>query len=143
MKRLLTFSLVVLCVFLYVRCSEGASPAQGHIALGGVYYQAGEYDEAIAEFKKAISINPNNESAYNGLGGVYHQAGEYDEAIAEFKKAISVNPNSLRAYNGLGLVYSEQGKYDLAVRFYQKLTQRMQWFITTWGMSTRRNSSVT
>ena len=109
MKRLLTLPLAVLCVFLYVRCSKESSPADRHVDLGRIYLDAGGYDEAIAEFKKAISVNPN----------------------------------SLRAYNGLGLVYSEQGKYDLAVRFYQKLTQRMQWFITTWGMSTRRNSSVT
>ena len=63
MIRLLTFSLVVLCFFLYVRCSEGASPAQGHIELGAIYYQAGEYDEAIAEFKKAIAIAPNDRSS--------------------------------------------------------------------------------
>ena len=88
MKRLLTFSLVVLCVFLYVRCSEGASPAQGHIELGEIYYEAGEYDEAIAEFKKAIAIAPNYVAAYNNFGVAYYSQGKYDLAVRFFQNGF-------------------------------------------------------
>ena len=88
MKRLLALSLVVLCVFLYVCCSKESSPADGHVELGIIYYEAGKYDEAIAEFKKAISVNPNSLRAYNGLGLVYSEQGKYDLAVRFYQKAI-------------------------------------------------------
>ena len=120
MKRLLTLPLAVLCVFLYVRCSEGASPAQGHVKLGIIYYQAGEYDEAIAQLQKAIALDPNLVSAHNGLGATYFNQGKYDLAAKYCQKAITITPKAAGLHYKLACIYSLQDKKALSIESLRK-----------------------
>lgn len=62
-------------------------------------------DVTIAEYKKAIAINPNYAMANNNLGVAYYNKGMLDEAITEYKKAITINPNHAKAHANLGLAY--------------------------------------
>lgn len=55
----------------------------------------GEYDKAIADYTKAIEIDPRYAFAYNNRGLAWGKKGEYDKAIADYTKAKEVNP----AYN--------------------------------------------
>ena len=88
--------------------------------LGAAYYGKGMYDEAIAEYKKALEINPNDIAAHNNLGGAYSHKGMHDEAIAEHKKALDINPNDAEAHNNLGGAYYEKGMYDEAIAEFKK-----------------------
>ncbi len=63
-----------------------------HLFGGIFYHNKGIYDEAVAEFKKAIKINPNYAGAHHSLGVAYGSRGMYDEAVAEFKEAIMTCP---------------------------------------------------
>ena len=91
-----------------------------HLFKGAAYDSKGMFDEAIAECKKAIAINPNYAEAHNNLGLAYGDKGMFDEAIAECKKAIAINPNYAKAHNNLAVVYYEQGQYDLAIKHCDK-----------------------
>ena len=91
-----------------------------HLFKGAAYDSKGMFDEAIAECKKAIAINPNYAEAHTNLGLVYYNKGMFDEAIAECKKAIAINPNYAKAHNNLAVVYYEQGQYDLAIKHCDK-----------------------
>ena len=51
-------------------------------------------DEAITAFDKAIEINPQNLTAWNGKGLVLYKSNKYDEAITAFDKAIEINPQN-------------------------------------------------
>ena len=67
----------------------------------GEYYQSGkkkyeneDYEGAIADWTKAIEIDPNNSSSsYNGLGVAKLLVEDYEGAIADFTKAIELNPD--------------------------------------------------
>ena len=83
--------------------------------LGVVYGLKGMYNEAIAELKKAIMINPNNAEAHSNLGVVYIIIGMHDEAIAEYKKGIEINPNDAKAHYNLGAAYHEKGMHNKAI----------------------------
>jgi len=62
-----------------------------HSALGSVAMQQDKSDEAIEEFKKAISFaQPPKASLYFRLGEVYSSAGKKQEAIAAFSKAAEL-----------------------------------------------------
>jgi len=79
------------------------------------YYQRGEYDEAIKEFRKALELNPERSEIHYNLGLVLEAKGLLQEAIQEYKKALELNPEDAEAHNNLGIVYYKQGNYKKAV----------------------------
>jgi Tfp pilus assembly protein PilF len=73
---------------------------------GIAYGEKGQYDQAIADFNKAIEINPRYDKAYNNRGIVYRLKGQYDQAISDFNKAIEINPMDAQAYNNLAWLFA-------------------------------------
>ncbi|HVA96366.1 MAG TPA: tetratricopeptide repeat protein [Candidatus Acidoferrales bacterium] len=57
---------------------------QQYIDLGGVYYQLGQYDNAIREFQIAINLKQDYANAYYNLGHAYEQKGDYTNAMTAF-----------------------------------------------------------
>ena len=57
---------------------------------GIAYANKGMYDEAIAECKKALEINPNFAEAHNNLAVSYYYKGEYSLAIEHFDRAMEL-----------------------------------------------------
>ncbi len=66
---------------------------KAHNNMGDVYYQEGNIDSAIREFKKAIEIRPDFADAYFNLGSIYYYLkGDTAEAVKNFRLAVSFNP---------------------------------------------------
>ncbi len=78
-------------------------------------YKKGNFDPALADFNKAIELDPKYALAYNGRGNVYDEKGNRDQAIADFTKAIELNPKYYEAYGSRSLAYSLQKNYDKAI----------------------------
>ena len=94
-----------------------------HNNRGAAHGAKGEYDRAIADFDKAIEINPKYARAYFGRGGTYAKKGGLDEAIANFDKAIEIDPKFAPAYFGRGTAYGTKGDLDRAIADYDKAIQ--------------------
>jgi len=118
--KVLRISLLLLMVFSLMTAICYGQTAKDYLDKGTAYYHKGMYDEAIAEFKKAIEIDPEFAEGYTNLGSAYAAKGMFDEAIAEFKKAIEINPNDAMAHNNLGGAYCRKGMYDEAVAEYER-----------------------
>lgn len=86
-----------------------------HIDLGWALFQKGQYNEALAEYKKATELDDKNSRAYLNLGITYRQVQKIDIAISSLQKAIELNPKSFEAHYYLGLTYQTNGKLDQAV----------------------------
>jgi len=91
-----------------------------HNGLGAVYADLGRYNDAIAEYQRAIELDPQYPFPHNGLGNVYANLGRYDDAIAEFQWAIELDPQGAYPHNGLGNVYRDLGRHDDAIAEYQR-----------------------
>ncbi len=91
--------------------------------LGIVLDDQGKHDEAIAQYQKAIKLDPKNALAYNNWGSVLDEQKKYDEAIVQYQKAIELNPKLASAYLNWGNALSEQKKYDEAIAQYQKAVE--------------------
>ncbi len=58
-----------------------------YINRGNAYKGKGEYDQAIADFTKAIELDPKVADAYNNRGYAYEKKGETNQALVDYKKA--------------------------------------------------------
>lgn len=81
---------------------------------------ARRYDEALAHYKRAVSLNGNEARAYYGIGNIYSDQGHYAEAVTAYQKAITLNSNYADAYNNLGIAYYALKRYDEALAAYKK-----------------------
>ena len=61
--------------------------------LGSVLDDAGRTDEAIAEYKEAIRLQPKNASAHYNLSIVYQKKKDMTMAIAELRQAAKYSPD--------------------------------------------------
>jgi tetratricopeptide (TPR) repeat protein len=88
-----------------------------------------ESDEAIADYTRAIEIQPDFLDAYFGRGTVYLKQGKLDEAFADFNHTIELNPDYAHGYWGRGGAYYVLGDYPKAIadyREYERLTGKLE-----------------
>jgi len=90
--------------------------ASPHAALGVIYTNFDrDYFKAIAEFDRAIELDPNYATAYQWKNTALVILGEFDRAIAGSKKAISLDPLSLIVNADLAFNYIYAHRFDEAV----------------------------
>jgi tetratricopeptide (TPR) repeat protein len=78
--------------------------------LGKIDILKGNIEKAIANFEKALLINPNNGDALNNLGLIY--MGEIDDSIEDYQKALKHNEKYCELYK------SSTSIYNLAFNYY-------------------------
>jgi tetratricopeptide (TPR) repeat protein len=66
-------------------------------ARGNFYYQLGQYQRAIADYTKAIQLDPDYAKAYHNRGAAYSGLSQYQNAINEYTKAIQLDPTHAKA----------------------------------------------
>jgi len=83
-------------------------------------YEQGNYEKAIAEFQKALQLEPDNTDAHRNLGTAYGALGMLEEAASAYEKAIELDPNFGEAYGDLAGIYVYLGKLPEAIAAGQK-----------------------
>jgi tetratricopeptide (TPR) repeat protein len=95
--------------------------AAAYMRRGFAYRVKGDTDRAIADFDRAIQINPNRADSYMGRGLAYRVKGDTDRAIADFDRAIQLDPNNANAYFSRGAIYGAvKDDFDRAIADYDK-----------------------
>jgi tetratricopeptide (TPR) repeat protein len=69
------------------------------IALGGVYYSLGRYDEAIKTFELAVVAKPDLANAHYNLAAGYREKNEIDKAIEQMKLVLSLVNKDTKDYD--------------------------------------------
>jgi tetratricopeptide (TPR) repeat protein/S1-C subfamily serine protease len=87
---------------------------------GNIYINQQKYELALADYNKAILLNPNLAGAYYNRGVLYRLQEKYDLALADWNKAIEINPNFAEAYVNRGALYYDLQKYELALADWNK-----------------------
>jgi len=72
---------------------------------GDTFYQKGDIDSAVKEFKTALVLDPSNVNVHNSLGVCYGVLGNFDEAKVKFEETIQLDPQETMATYNLGLIY--------------------------------------
>jgi TolB-like protein/Tfp pilus assembly protein PilF len=70
-----------------------------------------QHEEAIAEVRRALAVNPNFGDAHSFLGTVYFHVGLIDEAMQQYKRADELTPSSPAVGFHVGMMALFQGHY--------------------------------
>lgn len=96
--------------------------AEAHTFLGWTYHFQGKIDEAIAECKRAIEVDPDFGNPYNDIGAYLIDLGRHDEAIPWLEQAMKAKRYEPRhfPYLNLGRVYLAKGMINRARELFQE-----------------------
>jgi serine/threonine protein kinase/Flp pilus assembly protein TadD len=75
-----------------------ASLAEALVARARIVYSQRKHEEAISLAKRAISLKPDCEGAYNVLGRAYFASGKFKEAVDLAEKAIEANGDDYNVF---------------------------------------------
>ena len=77
---------------------------------------AGRHEEALAEIKRAIKLDPLSPILSTLLAEFLYHARRYDEAVAEFQNAVELAPNFWVARVNFAKVYEQTGERGRAIK---------------------------
>jgi tetratricopeptide (TPR) repeat protein len=69
-----------------------------------MYFQKGEFRQALNDFDVALRLNPNDPEVINWHGDCQLKLGNYAQAIADYRKLISLAPSSADGYESLSSI---------------------------------------
>jgi tetratricopeptide (TPR) repeat protein len=93
----------------------------------------GRMPEAIAEYERLISVNPNYAIAYNTLGYYWARKGETAKGEDYLKRYRFLASDQANPYDSLGELYAFTGRYDEAEENLRKAIAIKEDFYAAWG----------
>lgn len=93
----------------------------------GLFHRAAHhYEEAKADFEKALAENPRQPYALNGLSFVYKYQGDYEKALVYIKRANRYRDPDMSdiIYADMANLYSLLGNYKEAMKAYEKFAKK-------------------
>ena len=75
----------------------------------------GRLDDAVAQYEKALRLNPDLTETHNNLGNALKDQGRTKEAIVQYEAALRLNPALPVAHNNLGSALSAEGRTKEAI----------------------------
>jgi protein O-mannosyl-transferase len=94
--------------------------ARTHNNYGNALSDAGRFDEAIEEYKRAIEMDKYYQDPLSNIAVAYTMKQDLDKAIKYLKLAIFIHPNYAEAHNNLGSLYIKKENYEEAERVLKK-----------------------
>ena len=90
-----------------------------YTALGDLYNETGNYEDAETAYLQALDTSPSNVSALIGLSEIHTLQGQPDQAEAMLTRAIGLHPGDWSSYNALGKFLYGAGRYLEAARQFE------------------------
>jgi tetratricopeptide (TPR) repeat protein len=82
-----------------------------------------DYDAAIADYTRAIELNPQYAKAYYGRGSARFRKQDFPNAIVDFTKAIKLDPHLVEAFYERGNAEFVTHKLDSALTDFNKVIE--------------------
>lgn len=100
-----------------------APTLEGYYFLGLCYYNSGELETALSQFRKILDNVPSSRQARLMTGAILLSQKRVDDAITEIKKVLQDNERDAVAHNMLGNAYMAKGMFDEGMRELNLATQ--------------------
>ena len=116
-RRLLALTI---CLFLVAGCGLGVPEHKRAVLDGLSHLNRGKPEEALEDFNRAISIDPNHMDGYLGRANALNTLGRYEESLKDYERVIEINPEIANAYVNRAIAYSHLKEYKKAIADYEK-----------------------
>jgi beta-barrel assembly-enhancing protease len=93
-----------------------STTAANYAARADVHAQANRWTEAVADYAKAIELEPDSAYHRYNRGRAYQNAEQYDPALADYAAALRLNPRYSNAQAARGAIARLQNKPEAARR---------------------------
>ncbi|MBT9613609.1 MAG: tetratricopeptide repeat protein [Burkholderiales bacterium] len=90
-----------------------------HNNLGNVLQDLGQFEGAVASYRRALALKPDFASAHYNLGIALCAIGRLDEAVASYRRALEIKPDYAEAFSNLGNAQRGLGQLDSALASYR------------------------
>ncbi|HWY49859.1 MAG TPA: tetratricopeptide repeat protein, partial [Chthoniobacterales bacterium] len=101
-----------------------------------IYFNARHYDEAEAQARKTLEMDPRFAAAHYYLGGALQFKGRLTEAIAEFQKSADLYNDDQYSLAMLGQAYARQGKTDEARKVLARIREQAKsQYVSPYGLA--------
>ncbi|MHC4197506.1 MAG: tetratricopeptide repeat protein [Planctomycetota bacterium] len=104
--------------YTHIACSH-----QAYFNRGNAYAELGQYERAIADFDRALEIDPSSPlqwSCWCAKGVALANLGRPSEGIQWVNKAVEAFPNSPKFLVAKGWTLTELGRHQAALEYYNK-----------------------
>ena len=69
----------------------------------------GQHEQAVAEYQKALVVDPSFTDALHGLSRALQDLNRFDEAIETSKRISEIDPDDVLAHTSLSILYQKKG----------------------------------
>lgn len=83
--------------------------AEDHYYAGIDFLGEGKIEEAIAEYTRALEIDPKFSDALHGLAQAYHARQDFDRAIEAAQRIVALDPEDILAWTAISRAYQRKG----------------------------------
>lgn len=94
----------------------------GHFNRAWSYFNAGNYEKALADFDKSIAANPAYADTYFSRAVVQHERGARDQSLADLDLYLEKKGSSAEAHRNRAQVFRARAEYDRAFSELQRAT---------------------
>ncbi len=89
--------------------------ALAHLNLGAALEENGKSDEALAQYRAALALDPQRYEAENDIGKLLYEMNKPEAALDHCFRAVQLNPRRATLHNSLGLVLAKLARFDEAM----------------------------
>ena len=89
--------------------SQAPQSAEDHYYAGIDFFGEGKLPEAIAEYTRALELDPKFSDALHGLAQAYHAQQEFDRSIETARRILALDPDDILAWTTISRAYQRKG----------------------------------
>jgi Flp pilus assembly protein TadD len=101
--------------------------------LGVLFYQSGDMEKALAYYKKAVSLNPEDVTFQKNLADFFLvQQGDIEQALSLYNRILAQNPRDVETLQVIGQICLSLEKFGDAAVFFNRVLDLEPWNQTAW-----------
>lgn len=94
--------------------------ADTHYTLGNVLAAQNRFEEAVAAYREALALNPQNPMAHNNMGRALFRLGRHAEAAAQLREALRLRQDLVEVHYNLGVLHGAQHQLEEAAACFRE-----------------------